>query len=62
MAETIPATWLTRTGLRARGWSKTMCRAMLPEPEDTIGRPRHRMVLWSLAMVQQVENLDEVQA
>ena len=37
MAETTPTTWLTRTDLRARGWSKTTCRALLPEPEDTIG-------------------------
>ena len=62
MAETTPTIWLTRTDLRARGWSKTMCRALLPEPEDTIGPPRHRMAVWSLGTVQEIENRDEVHA
>ena len=62
MAETTPTTWLTRTDLRARGWSKTMCKALLPEPEETIGPPRHRMEVWSLETIQTIENRDEVQA
>ena len=61
MAETQPTTWLTRTELRARGWSKTMCRALLPEPEEIIGPPRHRMEVWSLETIQTIENRDEGQ-
>ena len=61
MAENQSATWLTRTDLRARGWSKTMCRALLPEPEDTIGPSQRRMEVWSLAKVQGIEGRDEVQ-
>ena len=61
MAETTPTTWLTRTDLRARGWSKTMCRALLPEPEDTIGPSQHRMAVWSLTTVQDIEGREEVQ-
>ena len=62
MAETVSTIRLTRTGLRARGWSKTMCKALLPEPEETIGPTRHRMAVWSLATVREIENRDGVQA
>ena len=62
MAETTPTTWLTRTDLRARGWSKMMCKAILPAPEDTIGPPRHRMEVWSLETIQTIESRDESQA
>ena len=62
MAENHPITWLTRTDLRARGWSKTMCRALLPEPECTIGPPQRRMAVWSLATIQAIEGREDVQA
>ena len=62
MAETTPTTWLTRTDLRARGWSKTMCKALLHEPQDTIGPPRHRMEVWSLETIQTIEGRDDAQA
>ena len=61
MAETTSTIWLTRTGLRARGWSKIMRRVLLPEPEETIGPPQRRMAVWSLATVQGIEGCDEVQ-
>ena len=61
MAETKPTTWLTHADLRARGWSKMMCRTLLPEPEETIGPPQHLMAVWSLATVQEIEGRDEVQ-
>lgn len=62
MAENHSTTWLTRTDLRARGWSKSMCLALLPEPEETIGPPQRRMALWSLATIQAIESRDDVQA
>lgn len=62
MAENSPTTWLTRTDLRARGWSKTMCRSLLPKPEDTIGPVQRPTEVWSLATVQDIENRDDVQA
>ena len=61
MAETTPTTWLTRTDLRARGWSKSMCRALLPEPEDTIGPPRRFVPVWSLATIQDIEVREDAQ-
>jgi len=62
MAETQPTTWLTRTDLRARGWSKTMCRALLPEPEGTIGPPQRRLPVWSLAAIREIEGREDVKA
>ena len=61
MAENTPTTWLTRTDLRARGWSKTMCRALLPEPENTIGPTQRRAPVWSLATIQEIEGRNDVQ-
>ena len=61
MAETQSRTWLTRTDLRARGWSKSMCRALLPEPEDTIGPPRRVAPVWSLATIQEIEVREDAQ-
>ena len=61
MAENHPTTWLTRTDLRARGWSKTMCRALLPKPEDTIGPLRRPTEVWSLATIQAIEGREDVQ-
>ena len=61
MAESEFVTWLTRRDLRARGWSKTMCRALLPEPEDTIGPRQHVMAVWSLATIEEIEGRAEVQ-
>ena len=62
MADNKPITWLTLTDLRARGWSKTMCRALLPRPEDFIGPPQHRMQVWSLATIREIEGRDDAQA
>ena len=61
MAETKPTTWLTHIDLRARGWSRKMCRLLLPEPEETVGPPQHLMAVWSLATIQEVEARDDVQ-
>ena len=61
MAENTSTTWLTRTDLRARGWSKTMCRALLPEPEETIGPPQRRMAIWPQAMIEEIEGREDVQ-
>ena len=62
MAETTSTTWLTRIELRARGWSKQMCRSLLPPPETTIGSPRNSVAVWSLATIQEMELRPEVQA
>ncbi len=62
MAETTPTTWMTRIELRARGWSKQMCRALLPPAEATIGPPRNPVPVWSLATIQEIELRPEVQA
>ena len=43
-------------------WSKTMCKALLPEPEETIGPPRHRMEVRSLETIQTIASRDEVHA
>ena len=61
MAETKPTTWLTRTDLRARGWSKTMCRALLPKPEDTVGPLQRPTPVWSLTTIQVIEDREDVQ-
>ena len=61
MAEQTSKIWLTRTDLRARGWSKAMCRRLLPEPEDTIGPPQHLMEVWSLETIGAIEEIDYVQ-
>ena len=62
MADKEPTTWLTLADLRARGWSKTMCRALLPRPEDFIGPPQHQMQVWSLATIREIEGHDDAQA
>ena len=62
MADKEPTIWLTLTDLRARGWSKTMCRALLPRPEDSIGPPQHQMQVWSLATIREIEVRDDAQA
>ena len=61
MAELPTTVWLTRTDLRARGWSKSMCRRLLPEPEDTIGPREHAMEVWSLETIEATEKIDYVQ-
>ena len=62
MAGIESTTWLTRTDLRARGWSKAMCRALLPGSEGTIGPRQHSMAVWSLATIAEIEGRSDVQA
>lgn len=58
--------FITKAGLKVRGWTDLLIRTFLPEPHETADNPKYRcaspMCLYKVLVVEQIESSDEFKA